>query len=55
MDDIQAAETIVLDFEKVEYMASAGLRQVIAAHKRARLLNAAFSVVNVVPGVMSIF
>lgn len=55
VDAIEAAEAIVLDLEKVEYMASAGLRQVIAAHKKAKLINAAFSVVNVVPGVMNIF
>ena len=46
---------LVLDFSKVEYMASAGLRAVVAANKKAKSLNATFAVVGVVPGVMSIF
>lgn len=55
VDAIADASAIILDLEKVEYMASAGLRQVIAAYKKAKSMNAAFSVINVVPGVMSIF
>ena len=55
VDAIEAADAIVLDFENVEYMASAGLRQVIAAYKKAKTIDAAFSVVNVGTEVMSIF
>lgn len=49
------AVSLVLDFDLVEYMSSAGLRQVIATHKKAKSLGASFSVINVCPTVMSIF
>lgn len=52
---ITSASELVLDFEKVEYMSSAGLRQVIAAHNKAKELGAAFSVIGVGNEVMSIF
>lgn len=55
IDGVTEAAEIVFDFGGVEYMASAGLRQVVAAHKKAKELGAAFSIVNVLPGVMSIF
>ena len=55
IDSIDAAQTLILDFEKVEYMSSAGLRQVVYANNKAKTLNADFRVINVVPSVMSIF
>ncbi|MCQ2458055.1 MAG: STAS domain-containing protein [Clostridia bacterium] len=55
VDSLTEASGLVLDFSMVEYMASAGLRAVVAAGKKAKSMNAEFSVINVVPGVMSIF
>lgn len=55
VEELDAVESIVLDFEKVEYMSSAGLRQVLATHRKAKSLGASFSVINVCPSVMSIF
>lgn len=55
VDAVTEASALVLDFEKVEYMSSAGLRQVVATHKKAKSLDASFSVINVCPAVMSIF
>ena len=55
VNEITEAAAIVLDFEKVEYIASSGLRQVVACTKKARDLDAAFSVINVGAEVMSIF
>lgn len=55
VDSLTEATELVLDFSQVEYMASAGLRAVVAASKKARSMNAEFSVINVVPGVFSIF
>ena len=55
VDSLTEAAELVLDFSQVEYMASAGLRAVVAASKKARSMNAEFSVINVVPGVFSIF
>lgn len=55
VDAIEIASAIVLDFENVEYIASSGLRQVVSCHRKAKELNAAFSVINVGTEVMSIF
>ena len=55
IDALTEASAIILDFANVEYMASAGLRQIIATHKKAVSLNAKFSVINVSPEVMDIF
>lgn len=55
IDSVTDATSIVLNFDLLEYMSSAGLRQVLAANKKAKSLNASFSVVNVCPTVMSIF
>ena len=52
---IEAAAAITLDFENVEYIASSGLRQVIACHRRAKELGAAFSVINANKETLSIF
>ena len=55
VEAVEDATSIVLDFDLVEYMSSAGLRQVLATHKKAKQLGASLSVVNVCPAVMSIF
>ena len=46
---------IVLDFDKLEYISSAGLRQVAAIADKAESLNASFSVINVGDDAMSVF
>ena len=55
VDAIEEATALTLDFDKVEYIASSGLRQVVASHRKAKELGAAFSVVNVGTETMSIF
>ena len=55
VDAIESAGSIVLDFDKVEYMASAGLRQVIACNRKAKELGAEFSVINVGSETLSVF
>ena len=55
VDGITAASAIILDFDKVEYIASSGVRQVVACHRKAKELGATFSVVNVGMETMSIF
>lgn len=55
VEEVTDAASIILDFDGVEYMSSAGLRQVLATHKKAKSLDASFAVVNVCPAVMSIF
>lgn len=55
VDEVTEASAIILDFEKVEYIASSGLRQVVVCHKKAKELGASFSIVNVCTEAMSIF
>lgn len=55
VDAIEEATALVLDFDKVEYIASSGLRQVVASHRKAKELGAEFSVINVGTETMSIF
>lgn len=55
VESLTEATELVLDFDQVEYMASAGLRVVVAASKKAQSMNAGFSVINVTQGVFSIF
>ena len=44
-------ETLILDFEKLEYISSAGLRQIVAAHKK---MNGKLTLRNVQPDIMSV-
>lgn len=55
MAEIGEPPAIMLDFDEVEYIASAGMRQVLACNKIAKEKGAAFSVINVGKEVMSIF
>ena len=55
VEAIEAADAVVLDFDKVEYIASSGLRQVVACHRKAKELGAEFSIINVGTETMSIF
>ena len=55
VEAIDAATEIVLDLDAVEYMASAGLRQIVAANRKAKELQAEFSVIHAGTEVMSIF
>lgn len=54
IDEINAASSIVLDFDKVEYIASSGVRQIIYCYKKAKELGADFSIDNVNSEIMSI-
>lgn len=55
VESIDAASSVILDFEKVEYIASSGLRQVVACYRKAKEIGAEFSVINVGTETMSIF
>ena len=48
-------EGLVLDFEKLEYIASSGLREVVSAYKKMKSVNGAFSVIHVSNEVMDVF
>ena len=55
IDKIEKAEAIVLDFKELEYISSSGLRQVVSAYKKAKAMEADFSVINVNKDVMEVF
>lgn len=55
IETIESAGEIVIDLDKVEYMSSSGLRQILAAHKKAKELEAALTLINVRPEIMNIF
>lgn len=55
IEKIVKAEAIILDFKELEYISSSGIRQVVAAYKKAKALEADFSVINVGNGVMEVF
>lgn len=48
-------EGLVLDFEKLEYIASSGLREVVSAYKKMKGANGTFSVIHVSNEVMDVF
>lgn len=54
IEAIGSAEEIIFDFEKVEYISSAGIRQLVATHRKAKELGASFSIIHVNQEVMSI-
>ena len=46
---------LVLDFEKLEYIASSGIREVVSAYKKMKSIGGDFSVVHVSNEVMDVF
>ena len=55
MDTVTEASELILDLETVEYIASSGIRQIVACYRKAREMGASFCVIHVAPEVMSIF
>ena len=54
ISEITEASQLIIDFAKVEYISSAGIRALVAAHRKTKELDAGFSVINVNSEVMSI-
>ncbi len=48
-------ESLILDFDKLEYIASAGGRIVLLAYKKLKSINGTFSVIHVSSEVMDVF
>ena len=53
--DLEGAKNIVLDFEKVEYISSAGLRETVALYRTVTANGGTFCVRKVAPKVMDVF
>lgn len=47
-------ESLILDFDKLEYIASAGLRIVVLAYKKLKSMNGEFSIIHVSSEVMEL-
>lgn len=52
---ISGAESLILDFGKLEYISSSGLREVVSAYKKMRDAGGSFSIVGVSSEVMDVF
>lgn len=48
-------ENLILDFEKLEYISSSGLREVVSAYKKMKDAGGTFSIVGVSSEVMDVF
>lgn len=55
INSLSDIEGLVLDFEKLEYIASSGLREVVSAYKKMKGMNGTFSVIHVSNEVMDVF
>lgn len=48
-------ESLILDFAKLEYISSSGLREVVSAYKKMKSIGGVFSVIHVSSEVMDVF
>lgn len=55
MEELPETKYLVFDFAKLEYISSAGVREVVAAYRRQKEADGSFSVVNVSVDVMDVF
>lgn len=44
--EIGYCDSLILDFEKLEYISSAGLRAIITTHKKLQLQKSSFKIIN---------
>lgn len=55
IDSLAEINNLVLDFEKLEYISSSGLREVVSAYKKTKNAGGTFSIINVSEEVMDVF
>ena len=55
VSSLDGVRSLILDFEKVEYVSSAGLRVLLATFKRMRSANGSMSLINVGKGLSDVF
>ncbi len=54
VDAIADVKEVILDFAQVEYISSAGIRQLVSAHRKAKEIEANLQIIHVNSEVMSI-
>ena len=52
MENLPASEELYFDFSNLEYISSAGVREVVQAYRRQKAAEGSFAVLNVNPDVM---
>lgn len=55
IQDLSGIGELILDFDKLEYISSSGLREVVSAYKKMKSGNGTFSVIHVSSEVMDVF
>ena len=55
MEEVPACKELVFDFTDLEYISSAGVREVITAYRRQKGADAVFRLINVSSDVMDVF
>lgn len=55
INSLSDIKNLVLDFEKLEYISSSGLREVVSAYKKMKEKGGDFSIINVSSEVMDVF
>ena len=53
--ELPETDELVFDFEKLEYISSSGIREVVAAFRSQKSKGLAFRVIHVSPDVMDVF
>lgn len=55
LEELPAAKELIFDFADLEYISSAGIREVVVAYRKQQQEEGSFLVVNVGPDVMDVF
>ncbi len=55
METLPVSKELYFDFSKLEYISSAGVREVVAAYRRQKEGNGVFALINVNKDVMDVF
>ena len=55
METLESSEDLVFDFRELEYISSAGVREVVASYRRQKETGGTFCVINVNPDVLDVF
>lgn len=53
--ELSDIKSLVFDFEKLEYISSSGLREVVSAYKKMKGIGGTFSIIHVNSEVMDVF
>lgn len=53
--ELSGIKSLIFDFEKLEYISSSGLREVVSAYKKMKAAGGALSIIHVNSEVMDVF